>query len=166
MASVINKTTNQYLASVNTPDYSESDWVINPDLSSVSGIASKYWKVVDGQVVEMSSGEKAVVDGAISQAYIETVITAAIKFGTSLMTKYAAENVLLGITQAGMTRTISGRISGILAALQTGSLYDAIAEAKAIPAENKDATFITNARLLVFINRVESYLGITLSTEV
>jgi hypothetical protein len=43
-------------------------------------------------------------------------------------------------------------------------LYDAIAQAKAIPAENKDSVFITDARLIKFINKVEEYLGIPLST--
>ena len=166
MGLVINKNTFAVLKSVNTPDYSETDWLVDPDLSSVEGVDQKYWKVAGGQVVEMNSGEKAIVNTATSQAYIEGVINAAIKFGAGLMTKYAAENVLLGITQAGMTATVRTRMAVVIAALQTGSLYDVIAEAKAIPAEDKDATFITDARLLAFINKVETYLGIALSTSI
>jgi len=163
MSSVINKTTYQYLESVSTPDYPEETWVVNPDLSAVEGIAQKYWKVVDGAAVEMSAGEKAVVNAAYSQAYVESVIVRAIAFGSKLINQYAAENVILGITQAGMTATVRTRMGSVISALQTGSLYDVIAECKAIPAEHKDATYITDARLLSFVNKVETYLGITLS---
>ena len=52
----------------------------------------------------------------------------------------------------------------VLLALQTGSLYDAIAEAKAIPVESKDETFLSDARLLLFINKIETYLEVPLST--
>jgi hypothetical protein len=53
----------------------------------------------------------------------------------------------------------------VIGALQTGSLYEAIANAKAVPSGNKDATFITDVRILSFVNKIESYLGITLSTS-
>ena len=46
MASVLNKQTKAYLVSVNTPDYPESEWIINPDMSEVVGLAPKYWKIV------------------------------------------------------------------------------------------------------------------------
>lgn len=62
MANVINKTTLQYLKSVHTPDYMDGNWLINPDLSAVDGVAPKYWKIVNDQVVEMDSLEKEVVD--------------------------------------------------------------------------------------------------------
>jgi hypothetical protein len=40
------------------------DWIINPDLSSVVGIAEKYWKISGDSVLEMTSEEKAIVDAA------------------------------------------------------------------------------------------------------
>lgn len=52
--------------SVNTPQFSTDDWLINPDLSGVAGVAKYYWKVTGtppgGSVVEMDAGEKAAVD--------------------------------------------------------------------------------------------------------
>lgn len=66
MSNVINRTTKQYIQFVNTPDYPDTDWIINPDLSAVDGIPQKYWKVVDDTVVPMSSEEQAAVDVAIS----------------------------------------------------------------------------------------------------
>lgn len=64
MANVVNKTTTQYITSVHTPDYDSADWLINPDLSGVSGVDQKYWKVSGSPpaVVEMSQAEKDVVD--------------------------------------------------------------------------------------------------------
>jgi hypothetical protein len=65
MANVLNKTSLQYLESVNTPDYPPADWMINPDLSAVAGVRQRYWKIVSGSVVEMSQAEKDAVDTAI-----------------------------------------------------------------------------------------------------
>lgn len=64
MADVLNRTTMQLLSSVNTPDYPSSDWIINPDLSAVAGVAVKYWKVAGDVVAEMDQSEKDVVDAA------------------------------------------------------------------------------------------------------
>lgn len=52
-----------YLQSVNTPDYEGDAYtLIDPDLSSVSGVDKKYWTVdVSNNVVEMSSAEKDAV---------------------------------------------------------------------------------------------------------
>lgn len=64
MADVVNRTTVQYLRSVNTPDYPTGSWIINPDLSALASVPEKYWKVVGDTVVEMTAGEKAAVDAA------------------------------------------------------------------------------------------------------
>jgi len=64
MAIVMNRTTLQIINSANTPDYPVEDWIINPDLSDVSGIDEKYWKIVGDTVVEMNQSEKDVVDAA------------------------------------------------------------------------------------------------------
>lgn len=97
--------------------------------------------------------------------YVESLILKSINFGNELISEFAAENVMMGITQDGMTGTVRKHMSEVVSALNTGSLYDAIIEAKAIPAEHKDGKYITNARLLTFINKLETYLGITLTTS-
>jgi hypothetical protein len=68
MSTVVNKTTFQYLESVNTPDYSEDDWIINPDLTGLyeNGtylVPTKYWKYADGYLQERTQAEKDEVDG-------------------------------------------------------------------------------------------------------
>lgn len=62
MANVLNRTSKAYLTSVNTPDYSEVDWIINPDLSSVISVPQKYWKIDGDSVLEMTTEEKAAID--------------------------------------------------------------------------------------------------------
>lgn len=70
MADVLNRTTKQYLQSVNTPNFSVVDWIINPDLSLVlpQEPNSIYWNITGDVVTEMSPAEKAVVNAAIEAA--------------------------------------------------------------------------------------------------
>jgi len=77
MANVINRTTLEYRTSVSTGRFDTADWIINPDLSALSGIDKKYWKVVGDTVVEMTQPEKDAVDAtdlaAAKTARIEEV---------------------------------------------------------------------------------------------
>lgn len=77
MADVVNKATLEYRTSVNTPDYSTDDWLINPDLSAVRDVEQRYWKLNKGAVVAMTEAERAAVDaaqvGAIKDAQAGTV---------------------------------------------------------------------------------------------
>jgi len=94
---------------------------------------------------------------------VRNIVRNAREFGQKLMDEFAADNVALGITQDGMTKTVRQNMSEVMMALMSGSLYDAIDEAKAIPNECKDIKYITDERLLNYINKIEIYLGITLS---
>jgi len=64
MSNVLHRTTKQYRRSVNTPDFPTSDWIINPNLSSVQNVPVKYWKITDDTVSEMSQAEKDSADVA------------------------------------------------------------------------------------------------------
>lgn len=71
MARVIKRTPDslgiyEYRISVHTPDYPSGTWLIDPNLTGVSGVDQKYWKVSGDSVVEMSQGEKDAVDAAIA----------------------------------------------------------------------------------------------------
>jgi len=57
---VLEANKNQYLKSVNTTDYTESDSVlINPDISAVENVPIKFWKKGDkNNVIEMTLEEK------------------------------------------------------------------------------------------------------------
>lgn len=89
---------------------------------------------------------------------IESAVANARLFGSNLVDRFAAENIALGITYYGRTSQVRKAMAEVINALQTGSLYDAIAEAKAIPPTAYDDRFLTAARLLVFVNTIEDYL--------
>lgn len=64
MSNVLNKTTGEYRVSVHDPDFPSAQWFINPNVSAVVSVPTKYWKVGTNPVQEMSTGEKSAVDAA------------------------------------------------------------------------------------------------------
>lgn len=62
MAAVLNRTTKQFIRFANTPDYPAAEWIINPDLSAVTGFASKYWTITGDVVTLMTQAERDAVD--------------------------------------------------------------------------------------------------------
>ena len=94
-------------------------------------------------------------------AAVSRAIGNAMAFGQTLVTEFAAENVMLGITQDGKTGEVLDKMAPVMAAVQSGSLYEAITRAKAIT--DFDAKYVTHDRLYAFINKIEAYLGIQLS---
>lgn len=98
--------------------------------------------------------------------YVQSVITAAITFGNQLVISFAAENVLLGITQTNKTKEVSDYLANVLRYIQSGSLYEVINEINRLETEglpSELSPFVTTSRLLSFKNKVEAYLGIPLS---
>ena len=91
---------------------------------------------------------------------VQEVIENAIYYGGRLLVEFAAENVLLGITQAGKTSEVMDKLAFVNDAISTGSLYEAIYRIKAVPVEDYDSTFITIGRLVLFVNKIEAYLGL------
>lgn len=68
MANVLNRTTKQFLASANTPDFPLLDWIHNPDMSAVTGFDSRYW-IISGDVVTlMDAPSRAALDAAAVEA--------------------------------------------------------------------------------------------------
>ena len=72
MANVLNRTTKQYLKSVNTIDYLSDDWLVNPYLSSVEGLEKKYWNITGNIVVPMNQAERDAVDNSLIDEYRQT----------------------------------------------------------------------------------------------
>ena len=62
MADVINRTTLEFLGSVNTPDYPVASWIHNPNLSAVASVPKQYWKISGDSVLEMTLSEKNTAD--------------------------------------------------------------------------------------------------------
>lgn len=74
MASVLNRTTKQYLTSVNTPDYPTQDWIIDPDLSAVTSFASIYWIITGDVVTLMDQAQRDAVDATILEAQRDSTV--------------------------------------------------------------------------------------------
>ena len=64
MANVLNRTSKQYRASVNTPDFPVQDWIINPDISAVVGFDRKYWIITGDSVTLMDQTARDALDAA------------------------------------------------------------------------------------------------------
>lgn len=119
--------------------------IIHAEMSSAANPSEPYFVQREGQWFCISR--------------LENIVARSKLFGQGLIDKFAAENIAMGITQSGLTGHVRRTMIDVVSALFTGSLYDAIAEARAIPDNAKDSTFITNARLLEFINAIEDFLG-------
>lgn len=63
MASVVNRTTFEFLASVNTPLFPDPPWKVNPDMSQVVGVPTYFqkWDAVNDRPIPMTAGEQATV---------------------------------------------------------------------------------------------------------
>lgn len=164
-------------------EYNYSKYCYSPKLETElksSSLASKYSYLIIsdtqttvGTISDLTTEEETTLAGLVtahtatpsSTEFVRQVIYNSIEFGVSLVIEFATENVLLGITQAGMTTTVRNNMIEVLSAIQTGSLYDARSVLLNLPEESKDSTFITNARIIQFVNKIETYLGLPLTTE-
>ena len=94
---------------------------------------------------------------------VKKIVTEAISFGQNLIIDFAAENVLMGITQAGKTKEVADYLADVMRYAQSGSLYEVLAEVNrlqtsGLPAEL--APFVTTDRMNAFKLKIEQYLGI------
>lgn len=64
---IVNDRVVNIFESANTPDYESGNYLINPDLSGVSGVDQKYWKESAGSVVEMTTPEKEDIDDYLDE---------------------------------------------------------------------------------------------------
>lgn len=78
MATVLNRTVGltapyrkQLLTSVNTPDYSVSEWILNPDLSSVEGVPDVYWDISGDSVTAVDQATRDARDAEIAALELE-----------------------------------------------------------------------------------------------
>lgn len=120
--------------------------------------------IEDGILVE-DAGLVSDKASAMAAASIRATLVWAKNIGEEIMSDFTIENMQLGITNDNMTGAVLEAMSKVIIAMQTGSLKEAINAARAIPAENKDVKYITDARLLSFVNKIEEKLGMPISTE-
>lgn len=110
MASALNRTTKQYLSSVNTPDFPLAQWIINPSLAAVAGFESRYWTITGDVVTLMTQGERDAVDAALVSAARDAV-TAQLDATEGVLRAFmlvVLDEVNILRTQAGLaTRTVN-----------------------------------------------------------
>lgn len=91
---------------------------------------------------------------------VAAAILRATEFGNDLIVEYATSNVLSGYT-VEQVKDIIEKTAKVQVALKSGSLYVALDELDLVVT---DETVITADKILVFKNRIETYLGLPLST--
>lgn len=136
-----------------------AEWVVNPHKYDIAVCT------FDGQHLQLDPVKQAAKSSANIKIYTESILSNAMDFGKKLIVEFGAENMRMNITQLGKTNEVRIALNGVMSALLAGSLYDAITEVKKIPVEAKDATFVTDIRLLVFVNKIEDYLHTPRSTH-
>lgn len=108
---------------------------------------------------------KSQIQLAEAKSYVKSVVADAKAFGAELEEEFITENVMMGITADGMTGQVLDSMERVMAASRSGSLKEAIARAKEITPVQKDPKYITDARIITFINKIETKLGLPLTTE-
>lgn len=95
---------------------------------------------------------------------IEAALIKAKATGLKLIKEFSEENIALGITQLGLTKSVLEATLMVLLAMQSGSLYAAIEYIAAIDPAKLDANILTPARALAFRNKIEAAVGVPLAT--
>lgn len=154
---------------------------VEPNLISIDTVGSSITLTFDD---ELNETEEGLVDAAVD-AHVAVTTAESLKiyldssvmpFINNMINTFAAENISLGITQAGKTAdTLAvfvkqfpiGANSAMISfkdCCDTGSLYAArevLIYVRANPSEYSGLSpYITDARLLVLLNKIETFLGI------
>lgn len=85
-------------------------------------------------------------------------VSKAISESTKMMTEIAADNILLGITQAGKTKLIADTLKDVIRYCQSGSLYEAINELDRITITADMAPFLTEEKKLEMKDKIVSII--------
>lgn len=140
---------------------------VSNQLLYIDSIDSSLYLNFETEVTVAHEEQIDLVIGAFNQLtplkQVQQIVQNAINFGNQIIFDFTVENVLLGITQLGLTTHVRKVTTEIITALTTGSLYDAIVEVKALHPDDLDSDILTPARLLKFRNKLEAYLGLPLS---
>lgn len=118
MATVLNRTTKQLIPSANTVEYPVIDWIIEPDLSAVTGFASKYWTISGDVVSLLDQAGRNAIDAAELNAARDATAAALDK----------AEDILRAFMLVVMDEfnLHSTRLNAILTAIDNGATLGAI----------------------------------------
>lgn len=119
---------------------------------------------------ELDQQETDLVDSIFSshesniftKRYTERLIKGAVKRGNEIFTEFAAENVAMGITQAGKTKAVADYLANVDRYMRSGSLYEVLNELTKLENEgfpSELAPFITSERIGRVRDMILSYLN-------
>lgn len=80
------------------------------------------------------------------QTHADKKVKKAIKGASSLISKFCAENIVMGITQAGKTKLLADTLRDVFYYAQTGSLYECLSSLSAVQITPEMAPFLTESR--------------------
>lgn len=155
MANVLNRTSLEYLQSVNDPDYPDPPWLHNPDMTAVATVPSRYWKLTGDAVEEMTQAEKDAVDAAIAAA-LDADLTQAVKDDYDARKELKAV-VLTVIDEVNILRAAVDTLTDELLAVGNGSANNISAlksELAALTDQTLPDRTVAQARTAIF-NKVD-----------
>lgn len=132
MATVIHRITGELLESVNTPDYSAEQWLVNPDLSAVADVPRKFWKVVGEAVVGMDDTEQlAVLTAEVTAAKVRRAEEITAQALAAFQARYPlwSQTLFLGIQVAAIA---AGRVNQAIYCAQVTQFAGAALQAAAV----------------------------------
>lgn len=93
---------------------------------------------------------------------VKNIVAGAMHFGNELMVEFAAENVMMGITQTGKTKAVADYLADATRYLISGSLYEVVNEVDRLLAEGipqELAPYVTVERMTGFKQKILGFLG-------
>lgn len=139
---------------------------IIPSIRNISVFETNFVVIFEGDLnasqIEILSNKISSHKSMTTQQRLAKIIKEASEFGQNLILEFAAENMLMGITQAGKTKQVADYLTDVIRYVQTGSLYEVVNEIdrlknSGIP-ENL-SPYITEERMEIFKNRILGYLN-------
>lgn len=141
---------------------------INPDAVSMPGVTLIHAEVQPGTNVSYCSvvyeDNKWKAKPKVDAAYISQILQKNEQFAAGVLAEFAAENKLMGITDA-QTATFLTDNFPLVMAVKFGYFPTAIHMMKNMDPAKKDGVFITDERLLKIVNKLESFSGLPQSSS-
>ena len=144
----------------------EAEWLVVQDvLDPETQVLSKVVAVDELAKAQILDARNAAAAQKAQEDALRAVLKNAVAFGTKLMEDFVMENIAMGITADNMSEAVLDAMAPVESALRTGTLHVALKRLKEVPVELKDPKYITDARLLAAVNKLENYLGLQQSGE-
>lgn len=133
---------------------------LSPDSAAFSGWGP--WTSVP-VVTEAEADEAAAAEAAVPfdlNAYAQSRVGNAIRFGKKLGLDFAATCLLQGINKSPQLASVTAIMNPIKEVMDTGGLVQALQLLHALPLASYDETFITPAKVLAMVNDIEVFIGL------